>query len=58
MGVAKGRGRAAALPKAGMNWLCGVRRVHEQMIPKVVMVPMKTVQGLCRGTMMVCDSIS
>ena len=51
MGLAKGRGRVAALPKAGMNWLRGVRRVHEQMMPKVVMVPMKAVQECYDGLM-------
>ena len=51
MGIAKGRGRSAALPKAGMNWLRGIRRVHEQMMPKVEMVPMKTVQECFDGLM-------
>jgi hypothetical protein len=51
MGVAKGRGRDAALPKAGMNWLRGIRRVHEQMMPRVVMVPMKSVQECYNGLM-------
>ena len=51
MGLAKGRGRVAALPKAGMNWLRGIRRVHEQMMPKVVMVPMRAVQECYDGLM-------
>ena len=46
MNGVKGRGREEALPRAGMNWLRGVRRVHEQMIPSVKMVPMKAV-GEC-----------
>ncbi len=51
MGVAKGRGREAVLPGAGMNWLRGihVRRVHGQMIPSVTMVPMKSVSECYMG---------
>lgn len=49
MGVAKGRGREAALPGAGMNWLRGIRRIHEQMIPSVTMVPMKSVSECYMG---------
>ena len=51
MGVAKGRGREAALPGAGMNWLRGIRRVHGQMIPSVTMVPMKSVSECYNGLM-------
>ncbi len=52
MGGAKGRGREAALPVAGMDWLRGIWRVHEQMIPSVTMVPMKSVSECYDGLTM------
>ena len=51
MGSAKGRGRAAALPKAGMNWLRAIRRIHEQMMPRVDMISMKAVEDCFNGLM-------
>ena len=51
MGIAKGRGRPAALPKTGMNWLRAIRRVHEQMMPRVDMIPMKAVEDCYNGLM-------
>ncbi len=38
-----------------MNWLRGIRRVHEQMMPRVVMVPMKSVQECFDGLMRQCQ---
>jgi hypothetical protein len=51
MGIAKGRGRPAALPKTGMNWLRAIRRVHEQMMPRVDRIPMKAVEDCYNGLM-------
>ena len=47
----KGRGRvvADALPGSALNWIRAIRRVHQEMSPPIIMVPINTLGNTMRG---------
>jgi len=46
----KGRGRVAdALPGSALNWIRAIRRVHQEMSPPIIMVPINTLGSTMKG---------
>ena len=46
----KGRGKVVdALPGSALNWIRAIRKVHQEMSPPIIMVPINTVDSTMRG---------